>query len=63
MNDKRLSLMNELVNEVTREAMDFDKIKILLDELNIPYSSDPIQLLNNVLKGIHPEAPKHEPQI
>ena len=63
MNNKRVNLMNELVNEVTKEAMNFDKIKILLEELHIPYSVDPMQLLNNVLKGIHTEEPQHEPSL
>lgn len=60
MTEGRKKLLNELVNEVTRDDSDLEIVKSLTGQLGIPYSDDPMQLLNNVLKGIHIEGPDHE---
>ncbi len=60
MTDSRMKILNELVNEVTRDDSDLNKIKQLTAQLGINYSDDPMQLLNNVLKGIHLEGPLNE---
>lgn len=57
---ERMKLLEELVNEVTRENLDQDRVQQLMNQLSIPYSTDPMELLNNVLKGIHSEGPNHE---
>jgi hypothetical protein len=60
MTEERKSILNDLVNEVTRDDSDLEVVKVLTGKLGIPYSDDPMQLLNNVLKGIHFEGPFHE---
>jgi hypothetical protein len=61
--DERMGLLNELVEEITRDIMDLARIKTLTAKLGITFSDDPMQLLNNVLKGIHIEEPKNESNI
>ncbi len=51
--EDRISTMSHLVDEVTKDAYDKDLVRKLMEQLNIPYCDDPMQLLNNVLKGIH----------
>ncbi len=51
--EDRISLLNDLVNEVTKDEFDKSIVKSYMERLRIPYSEDPMQLLNNVLKGIH----------
>jgi hypothetical protein len=63
MTEERKEKLDQLVNEVTNDEQDLEKIKELAAVLNIPYSEDPLQLLNNVLKGIHTEGPKNESSI
>lgn len=63
MTDERMRLMNSLVNEVTKDELDIELIKTMLMTLGIPYSDDPMQLLNNVLKGIHSDGFKNESTI
>jgi hypothetical protein len=63
MTEQRMNTMGDLVEEVTKDDFDTEKVKRLLAQLGIPYSEDPMQLLNNILKGIHLEEPKNEPQI
>ncbi|MCB0351520.1 MAG: hypothetical protein KDD38_10070 [Bdellovibrionales bacterium] len=63
MTDERMELLNNLVNEVTKDDQDLESIKKLATQLGIPFSEDPMQLLNNVLKGIHSEGPKNESNI
>ena len=66
MNLTRMELLNELVNEVTKDAGDVEKMKRLSADLDISYSDDPMQFLNNVLKGIHSKGSsndKNENQI
>jgi len=58
MSEERTALLNDLVNEITKDHFDTEQVQKLLVKLNIPYSEDPMQLLNNVLKGIHFEEPK-----
>jgi len=57
--EQRKQLVSELVDEVTKDASDLDKVKILAAKLNVEYADDPIQFLNNVLKGIHFEEGPH----
>lgn len=61
--DKRMHLLNELVEEVTKDIQDFEKIKYLMNLLGITYTEDPIQLLDNVLKGIHKPGVINEPSV
>lgn len=61
--DERLDLLSELVDTVTAEIVDFEKVKILTAKLEITFSDDPMQLLNNVLKGIHQQEPTHESNV
>jgi hypothetical protein len=61
--NSRLNLLNELVDEVTKDNFDVIKVKELAQVLNIEYSEDPMQFLNNVLKGIHSPGVKHEPHV
>lgn len=58
--DERMDFLAKLVDEVTREAPDPEKVKQLTAILGIPFSDEPMQLLNNVLKGIHSEGPIYE---
>ena len=60
---ERMSLLNDLVEEITKDHYDSSKVIRLVDQLGIKYSDDPMQLLNNVLKGIHFERPKNESNI
>lgn len=60
---ERMRLLNELVDEVIRDSYDVDKVKNLMARLGIVYKDDPIQLLNNVLQGIHQPGVKNEPSI
>lgn len=50
---ERLKMLNELVDEITKENYDVDKVKALTKQLNITYVEDEMLLLNNILKGIH----------
>ncbi len=55
---RRLSL---LVDEVTKDEFDKELVKKLAMELGIDYTEDQLQLLNNILKGIHaPETPNEQ---
>jgi hypothetical protein len=63
MSEQRMNTLAELVEEVTKDDFDPEKVKSLVDQLGIQYSEDPMQLLNNILKGIHFEEPKNEQQI
>jgi hypothetical protein len=63
MSENRLNALGALVEEVTKDDFDPEKVKGLLLQLGIPYSEDPMQLLNNILKGIHFEEPKNEQQV
>ncbi len=61
--EDRISTISTLVDEVTKDTYDTDLVRRLMEQLNIPYCDDPLQLLNNVLKGIHIiEGPQHDPQ-
>jgi hypothetical protein len=60
MSEDRLQLLNDLVNEVTKDEYDAQMVQTLAEKLHIPFSEDPLQLLNNILKGIHTEGPKNE---
>jgi len=51
--EDRISLLNNLVDEITKDVYDKNMVKSMMDRLRIPYCEDPMQLLNNVLKGIH----------
>lgn len=59
--ESRMKLLNELVDEVARDVYDMDKVKNLTAALAITYTDDPIQLLNNILKGIHTPGVNLEP--
>ncbi len=48
---KKLTI--DLVDELTKTTPDMEKVKMLLMTLNIPYSDDPITLLNSVLIAIN----------
>ena len=61
MSNSRLDLLNALVNEITKDEYNTQMVKDLVERLGIPFSEDPMQLLNNILKGIHSEGPKNEP--
>ncbi len=63
MTDERTELLNQLVHEVTKDDQDLEILKTLTARLGIPFSEDPMQLLNNVLKGIHSEGPKNESNV
>jgi hypothetical protein len=52
-------LVSELVEEVTKDLYEVEKIKLLSQKLGVEYTADPIQFLNNVLKGIHFEEGTH----
>jgi len=43
-----------ICNELAKNEIDTPKVKKLLDEVNIPYSDDPYELSNLVLKRLHP---------
>lgn len=59
--EDRISLLNHLVDEITKDKYDNALVKGMMQRLGIPYCEDPMQLLNNVLKGIHIiEVPAHE---
>lgn len=49
----RMQRMNDLVEEITKDEFDVEKVKTLTTELGIAYSEDHLELLNNILKGIH----------
>lgn len=51
--ENRISLLNQLVDEITKDNYDDNMVRGLMEQLRIPYCEDPMQLLNNVLKGIH----------
>jgi hypothetical protein len=55
---QRLSMLNDLVEEITKDIYDIEKVKQMTSQLSIAYSDDPILLLNNILKGIHSEPPQ-----
>ena len=65
--EERIIALNKLVDEVTKDHFDVIEVKAMLANLNIPYHEDPLQLLNNVLKGIHEDSgnqgPKNEQSI
>lgn len=63
MPNQRMELLNDLVNEVTKDDMEIEKIKSLTEKLGIAYSDNPLELLNNVLRGIHSEGPGHESSL
>ncbi len=59
--EDRISTLGALVDEVTKDDYDKRLVRSLMERLNIPYCEDPMQLLNNVLKGIHViEAPQDD---
>jgi hypothetical protein len=51
--DIKKKLTIELVDELTKMAPDLEKVKNLMLTLNIPYSEDPLALLNTVLVAIN----------
>ncbi len=51
--EARISALNHLVDEITKDKYDDGIVRQLMAQLRIPYCDDPMQLLNNVLKGIH----------
>ncbi len=62
--EDRISLLNHLVEEITKDNYDDAIVCQIMGRLGIPYCEDPMQLLNNVLKGIHViEVPANEEDI
>lgn len=61
--EQREALVKQLVEEITKDHQNVDKIKHLTGQLGISYSDEPMQLLNNVLKGIHFEGTKNESNV
>ncbi|MEQ1664782.1 MAG: hypothetical protein ABL927_05345 [Bdellovibrionales bacterium] len=57
--EERMLLVSELVEEVTKDVYEVEKIKLLSQKLGVEYTTDPIQFLNNVLKAIHFEEGTH----
>jgi hypothetical protein len=58
--EDRVELLRQLVDEITKENYDDAMVRDYMLRLGIPYCEDPMQLLNNVLKGIHViEVPSH----
>ncbi len=51
--DKKKTLTIELVDELTKMTPDLEKVKTIMLALNIPYSDDPVTLLNSVLVAIN----------
>lgn len=60
---KRIELLQLLTDEVSKDKYDTQYVKGLMNQLKIQFSEDPMQLLNNILVGIHQEAPKDEEYI
>lgn len=61
--EDRIFLLNQLVDEITKDKYDNEIVRSLMGRLGLPYCEDPMQLLNNVLKGIHIiEVPANERQ-
>lgn len=46
------ALMQELVEELMKDAPDSEKVEQLSKKLNIPYSLDPVIQINTVLQSI-----------
>ncbi len=58
--EDRVELLRQLVDEITKDHYDDALVRSYMLRLGIPYNEDPMQLLNNVLKGIHIiEVPSH----
>ena len=50
---ERNKKLTELVEEISKDHPDDQFVRDHLLELDIPYSDNEIELLNNILKGIH----------
>ena len=46
-------LLLKLSYELSQTKVDLQKVKSLLDQVHIPYSENPIELTNAVLKRLH----------
>ncbi len=55
----RMQILNDLVEEVTKDDFDVTKVQSLAKEVGIEYSEDHLVLLNNILKGIHTPGAKN----
>ncbi len=46
-------LMQELVEELTKDNPDSDKVKTLSEKLDLPYSADPVIQISTVLQSMN----------